>query len=138
MPCLSGRYDPRVGPIVNVGVTTPGAFAPGKAAPGVNTFPALIDTGASTTCISLAVAQATGLQAIGLRPMISATHSVPVSVYLADLVMPFGGAGFVVRGIQLMEFTPHASTPFQILLGRDILCEGSLTMRFDGHFTLCL
>jgi hypothetical protein len=70
--------------------------------------------------------------------MASATHSIPVNVYLADLILPFGDAGYVTPSAQVMEFVPPPGGPFQILIGRDIICRGSLTMSFDGHFTFCL
>lgn len=137
MPCLSSKYDPRIGPIINIGVAAPGNLSPHSAA-DVMTFPALIDTGASGTCVSSVVAQTVGLQPIGLQPMTSATHSVPVKVYLVDLLLPFGSTAFVVPSIQVMEFMQGAGGPFQMLLGRDLLCKGSFTMTFDGHFTFCL
>jgi hypothetical protein len=75
---------------------------------------------------------------MGMRSMTSATHSVPVNVYLVDLLLPFGNAGFLVQGTQVMEFAPPGGSPFQILLGRDILCKGTFTLSFDGHFTFSL
>lgn len=139
MPCLSGSFNTNTGPLINVGVLQPGALTPagGPIAP-VTTFPALIDTGASATCISPNVAQTVGLQPIGMRPITSATHSVPVNVYLVDLLLPFGNAGLVVSATQVMEFAPAGGSPFQILLGRDILCRGTFTLSFDGHFTFSL
>jgi hypothetical protein len=95
----------------------------------------LIDTGASVTCISLGVAQAVGLQPIGMRPIVSATESAPVNVYLVDLLLPFVAAGFVSPGTQVLEFLPGGNSPFQILVGRDIICQGVFTISFDGHFT---
>lgn len=136
MPCLSGRFVPSTGPLINVGVLQPGTFAPPGGAPAqITTFPALIDTGASISCISPNVANTVGLRPMGMRPMISATHLVPVNVYLADLVLPFGTAGFVLQGQQVMEFVPAGGSSFQILVGRDILCQRAFTLSFDGHFT---
>ena len=112
MPCLSGSFNTNTGPLINVGVLEPGTLAPTSATPAqITTFPALIDTGASATCISPNVAQTVGLLPIGMRPMTSATHSVPVNVYLVDLLLPFGGAGFLVSGMQVMEFAPAGSSP---------------------------
>jgi hypothetical protein len=37
-----------------------------------------------------------------------------------------------------MEFAGDPSRSFQMLLGRDILCRGTFTMSFDGHFTFSL
>ncbi len=139
MPCLSSKFDPGIAALINVGVLQPGALAPGAAPPTqIPTFPALIDTGASSTCISPAIARTVGLRPMGMRPMVSATQSVPVNVYLADLLLPFGVAGFVMAGAQLMEFVPGGGSPYQILVGRDIICRGILTLSFDGHFTFSL
>ena len=80
--------------------------------------------------------------------MTSATQSVPVNVYLATLILPFGPTSYLMGPMQLMEFTPagapqageaaNPSSPFEILLGRDLLCRGAFTLSFDGHFTLSL
>ena len=138
MPCLSGHYQPGTGPLVNLRVAKAGTLAPNSTPSSVTAFPALLDTGASRTCISPAVAQALRLQPVGMRPMVSATHAIPVNVYLVDLVMPFGNAGYVVAATQVMEFALHGSGPFQVLVGRDIICQGTLHISFDGHFTFCL
>jgi len=41
---------------------------------------------------------------------------------------------------QVLEFAAPAgqSTGYQMLLGRDVICQGALTMSFDGHFTFAL
>jgi hypothetical protein len=100
-------------------------------------FPALVDTGASGTCISPTVARTIGAAPIGMRPMSSATGSQAVAQYLVDLLLPFGSAGLILAGMQVLEFA-HAGAPFQILLGRDIICRGTLTLSFDGHFTFSI
>ncbi len=69
--------------------------------------------------------------------MYSATHTVPVNVYLIDLLLPFGSSGLVLHGRQVLEFTATGSN-FQMLLGRDVLCQGTFSFSFDGHFTFCL
>lgn len=139
MPCLSGRFDVGIGALTSVAVLPIGAFLPTAIPPvEITTFAALIDTGATTTCITPDVAQTVGLEPIGKRPMVSATHSVDVDVYLGDLFLPFGKSGLLLSGIQLMSFATPAGSPFKILLGRDIICRGTFTMSFDGHFTLSL
>jgi hypothetical protein len=139
MPCLSGRFEPGVGVLINVVVLPSGTLTPGGAitAP-LTAFPALIDTGATVTCISPQVIQAVGLQPIGMRPMTSATQSIPVNVYLVDLILPFGNAGHAIPSTQVMEFVGNGAAPFQILVGRDLLCRGTFTLSFDGHFTFSL
>ena len=37
--------------------------------------------------------------------------------------------------VQGCEFVSHGFG-FDVLIGRDILCKGSFTLTFDGHFTL--
>jgi hypothetical protein len=63
--------------------------------------------------------------------MTSATGVDPVNVFLVDLIFPFGDMGFVRSGAQALEFAAPPGNPFQILLGRDILCTGVLTLSFD-------
>ena len=137
MPCLSSSFDPAVGPIINIGVRGPDQSS---ARPGeqLQAFPALIDTGASITCISNAVIQAIGLLPIGMREMVSATHQSPVNVYLVDLIIPFGATAHIRQGMQVMEFNQVGHSPFQILLGRDIICIGVFNISFDGHYTFSL
>ncbi len=139
MSCLSGKFDISIGPLINVGVVPAGTLTP-MTAPNIQiaVFSALMDTGASATCISSQVAQSVGLQPIGMRPMTSATHSVPVNVYLVDLLLPFGDADYLLNSVQVMEFVPVDGSPFQMLVGRDIICRGTFTMSFDGHFTFSL
>ena len=139
MPSLSGRFDISIGPLINIIVTQVGTVTPTAPPAGQMTaFPALIDTGASITCISPSVAQIVGLKPIGKRPMTSATQSVPVNVYLVDLVLPFGNAGLMLNSVEIMEFNPLDGSPFQLLIGRDIICRGLFTMSFDGHFSFSL
>jgi hypothetical protein len=139
MPCLSGQFNPNVGILLNIVVLPPGLFGPGTPISSpVTAFPALIDTGASITCISPQVVQALGLQSMGMQPVISATQTIPVHVYLVDLLFPFGTAGLLQAGITVMEFAASPNSLFQMLLGRDVLCRGILTMSFDGHYTFSL
>jgi len=139
MPALSGQFNPGIGPLINIGVLPAGLLTPTTAQTvQVTAFPALLDTGASMTCVSPNVAQTLGLQPIGMRQMVSATHTVPVPVYLVDLVLPFGTAGFMLSGAQVMEFSPTGGSAFQILVGRDIICRGILTLSFDGHFSFAI
>jgi len=148
MPCLSGQYDPNIGLLINVailpiGVAPTPAQAPLSASqpPVLNVpqlFAALIDTGATTTCITTDVAQAVGIAPIGRREMISATHTIDTNLYVADLLLPFGNMVFTMGGIQLMEFAVQPGTPFQMLLGRDVISRGVLTTSFDHTFTFSL
>jgi hypothetical protein len=139
MPCLSSRYDIGIGPVINIGILPAGTVAVADLPTTmVTVFPALIDSGATITCISPSIVQALSLRPMGMAQMASATHSIPVNTYLIDLVMPFGNNGLFLPGTQVMEFVMDGGRPFQMLVGRDIICRGTFVMSFDGHFTFCL
>ncbi|HVN29275.1 MAG TPA: hypothetical protein VMT64_12345, partial [Candidatus Binataceae bacterium] len=74
----------------------------------------------------------------GILPMISASHAFSSNQYLVDLALVFGTGAMFVPNIQVGEFNANASSAFQILIGRDIICRGLLTMSFDGHFSFAL
>ncbi len=134
MPCVSAQFDPNIGLLINIGVFAPDTFEPTEP---LTFFPALIDTGASITCISTTIAQSVNIQPVGMRQMCSATHTaVPVNIYLVDIIVPFGKVGHALKAIQVMEF--ESNSPYQMLIGRDIICKGILSMSFDGHFTFAL
>lgn len=148
MPCVSGRFNPSQGIFINLAIAKPGtiiqqaaagsqvAVGPGAAGPGkVPTFVALIDTGATRTCISKQAANLAGLVAMGKLPMVSATNTIPMDTYLADIILPMGNAGLLLQNMQIMEFNCDPNCPFQMLLGRDILSKGVLTVSFDGHYS---
>ncbi len=96
MPCISGNYNPAVGPLIQVAIldaaTAMNPGADGDKNPKLGIFKALIDTGATSTCISGRVVSETGL-------------------------------------------APSGKTPND---GRDIICGGSFTLSFDGHFILSI
>lgn len=139
MPSLSGQFNPRIGPIINIGLVAQDRLRRGTEIPAnALGIPALIDTGATSTCISREIAERAGIQPIGMRPMSSATGSEPRNLYLVSLLLPFGTTGLVRPNLQVMEFTPFANSPFQALIGRDVICLGVLTMSFDGRFTFSL
>ena len=138
MPCLSNDFNLATGPLISVGVAPANTLTPGMtSASQVVAFPALIDTGASATCVAHSLVVSVGLQPIGMRPVTSATHVAPTRIYLADLLLSFGSADIVLNALQVVEFNPR-NHHFQMLLGRDVLCRGVFTMSFDGHFTFSL
>ena len=147
MPCLSIQYNPKVGPITQVLVWKPGFVPPAQTGPATplnaNAYNALIDTGASCSCVSAKVIKAEGLVASGKQPVSGLHGSQPTNAYRFQIVIPFiqgqhaGGAqlaNVVVFNINGVEFIP--SPTIDVLIGRDILCRGTFSMSFDGHATL--
>lgn len=110
----------------------------------LNLFDALLDTGATSTCISERVVMDVGLVPTGKTIMTGATGELEVDEH-------FFGIGFItslepqptgevssrleMRSVRGSLFQV-GSLQFDVLVGRDILCEGVFTMSFDGHFTL--
>ena len=152
MPCVTLKFDPAIGPIAQVGFGPPASIkslglsqAAAAAAPTVKVYPALVDTGASITCISAQIAQSEGLVLAGKRSVSSATQTVAVNAYMADVILAFGvpSAGtpaqaFVTPNVTVMEFISN-SPHYQVLLGRDVLCRGHFVMTgYDRRFTICI
>ncbi|MGH6838114.1 MAG: aspartyl protease family protein [Methylocella sp.] len=148
MPCLSIQYNPKIGPIIQVLVWKPG-FAPpqgtGAAPMQASTYNALIDTGASCSCVSDKVIKTEGLVPSGKQQVSGLHGSRPTNAYRFQLVIPFiqsqhvGGqvtANVLLFNINGIEFVPMPN--IDVLVGRDILCTGTFTMAFDGHATLSL
>ncbi len=58
--------------------------------------------------------------------------------FLVDLVVTFGATSFVQGGLRVTQFEIESGAPFQMLIGRDVICMGALTISHDGHYTFCL
>lgn len=107
---------------------------------------ALLDTGASSTCLSKNVIDEIGLNPIGKTKMSGATGATDVDKYNFCLGFMFDAiqepTGVMSGALQLhlidgCEFSNHGFG-FDILIGRDILCKGAFSMSFDGHFVLSI
>ena len=107
-------------------------------------YAALVDTGASTTCIARPVADALSLQPIGRVDMHTAGGSVSVNTYDVHVALLIGREknpdGSVtdqfaaLSNVRTLEFDAGES-PYQALIGRDILRLGALTQSPDGHYS---
>jgi predicted aspartyl protease len=137
MPVLSGKFSP-AGILLTLACLPPGVWNP-AANPQSQPFVALLDTGASLTCISPKVAKALGVKPIGLVPVSSASHpNLPTNTYLIDIGVVFGDLITWQSNTQVLEFQPAAGSPYEMLLGRDLICRGALTVSFDGHWTFAI
>lgn len=133
MPCLSGEFDPAVGILLQVAIL-PGGTLESQAQGEAAVFTGLVDTGADVTCISNRVVNLLDLQPTGKRQVVGATGPGVANQYLADLLLQFGTQNI---GIPHHEVTAIGSgSPFfDVLIGRDIICRGVLTVDFAGRFT---
>ena len=160
MPSLSASFNPALGPILSLFLTPPAvlqqavqaiAAGPQQAPVSVHAAQALVDTGASITSVTRQLAQTVGLPLIGMRPLGTAGGVVPANVYLADIAIPFGALPIGAPGQQMAANLPAVTIPdvtvmefqssspqFNMLLGRDIISRGMLTIGFDGRFTFSI
>lgn len=130
MPSLVSSFNPTIGPILQIGIAADdhsGRFI---------LYDALLDTGASSTAISNKVVEELNLEVTGMRMVASASDVRPTSIYTATIVIPFEHTVLRVPDRQLGLFL--APDYFDILLGRDVLCQGHLSMAPDGHLTFSL
>ncbi|MDP2896944.1 MAG: retropepsin-like aspartic protease [bacterium] len=92
----------------------------------------LVDTGATSTCISSKVCQQLALQPDGATKMLTAGHPVYVPVYTVGLSIEFAPGRFVT-----IENLPVAAPPLagqanvDCLIGRDVLEHAVLV--YVGH-----
>src|ERR1700751_5846818 len=81
MPSLSIPYQPSVGPLVQLAIWAPSyrpPLQPSASAPiRVQMYAALVDTGASCTCISRKIIQDVGLAPIGKQQVEHAQGAAP-------------------------------------------------------------
>src|SRR6266545_1384 len=162
MPCLSIPYDPAIGPLINLIltppavmkqiVTVPGVPPPAGTQPPVFQASALIDTGASITSVTATLAAQAALPLIGKRNLGTAGGVFSANLYVADIAVIFGSLPAAPPGSQIavanlttamMENVPGmefncASPHFNMLLGRDIICQGILSVGFDRRCTFSL
>lgn len=107
-------------------------------------YAALVDTGASTTCITRSVADDLALQPIGKIDMHTAGGLVSVNTYDVHVALLIGhgknpdgsvtGEFAVLSNVRALEFDAGDAS-YQALIGRDILRLGVLTQSPDGHFS---
>ena len=97
-------------------------------------FSGLVDTGADATCISGKVTSFLGLQPTGKMQVVGATGTAVANQYLVDLLLQFGSQHIGIPDHQVTAFG-SGSPFFDVLIGRDIICKGVLTVDFAGRFT---
>ena len=98
--------------------------------------PALVDTGASRTCIAQSVVNAMGLTRLSKLTMETIAGPVEADLYGVRLTLLTDGPDLwsVVKQIMAPGVTPTHDR-YQAIVGRDILQMGVLQLRPDGHFS---
>lgn len=146
MPCLSGSYDPAIGPIIELGIGHPREELLRQSADRSQAFfgvRTLVDTGSASTCVTSATARRIGVLPAGKSWMASTIGSQQCYFYILDLQLPTTGhhgqpAPIRVRDVQVIEIATM-SQHFDALLGRDVLDRGLFTLSgHDQRFDFCL
>jgi predicted aspartyl protease len=106
----------------------------GKPLPAPKSGLALIDTGASNTCIDEDAAKELGLPIIDVGSMMSATHKVPCNIYPVQIITPI-----VALNSPRTMGAALAGQGLLALIGRDVLARCTLFYNGPtGQFTLSL
>lgn len=145
MPAFSGRLDWNTGLIWRIGVVPGAANLKDSGDKDVmHVCPALVDTGATRTCIAKSVVNALGLESIGRVSMNTAGGTTDVNVYDVHVALFVDGAqnpdgsykvqAEVFGNMRVLEFTADGEGKYQSLVGRDILRNGVLNLSMDGHY----
>ena len=138
MPCLSGTYDIAVGVLLQVAIVPGGRLneLQSQVSDSLNAaaVQGLMDTGADVTCISPAVVEQAGLMPVGKIQSVGVTGTSPMNQYTVGILLRFGAQAIGLDNLTVVEFRGE-SPNFQVLIGRDIICRGVLTMDFNGRFS---
>ncbi len=130
---MPGQADPSTNLAVNGAIVQVQVGQPGQPGSG-QTFTAMIDTGASISCINISLAQQLGLQQVSSTQLGGVGGSSEAPIYAAALSVP--QFGVTVDPIQIAG-VQNPLPGVDMLLGRDIL--RSLHMEYhggQGAFTL--
>lgn len=135
MSCVYTKYHPDIGVLPDIGVAPPGER--GASAGSAAGCMALVDTGASHSCISADVAVKAGIVPDGeMKINTPSQTATKAKTYTATFLIP--GVGLAVPDVMLAEAVFPAASPYQALLGRDILCRGAFHLDFAGNAVFCI
>ncbi len=140
VPVLPSQAIQQKGPVVQVTIGPLQQLVQqwtqqGISVPASITGEALIDTGASVTCIDDAVAQQLGLPVIDVMQMVSASHTTQQNVYPVSITIATN-LRFDLSRVMGANLQPQG---LAVLIGRDLLSICTLHYNgTSGEFTLAL
>ena len=149
MPCIWGKHN-NSQVFINVAILTAEAVENINGNPGadhqgeVAIFKALVDTGAQSTCITKTVADQLKMIPIGKVPVNGVSGVQYHNNYLFHVGFPIGmrqEEETVVRGeLQILTASIQGAElsgvpGFDVLLGMDVICTGSLKIDGDGSYS---
>ena len=118
------------GPTLRVNIGFDPAFKPGNVpVPGLTDLPALVDTGASESCIDSLLAAQLNLPIIDRRQVSGAHGSAEVNMHLAQVHVPT--LNFTIYGAFAGVHLVAGGQPHRALIGRTFL--QNFTMVYEGR-----
>lgn len=146
MPCLTIPIDPNFGALISITITQAKSSIPqGGGPPRLKNLRALIDTGASTTCLAPHIAKHLDLKVLSKKPMATAAGVTEANIYLVDVVLPLlapgqtAGMAIGVPDLQVAEVHLPEDGPYGALLGMDVITRGLFQIvGSDKQFTICM
>jgi len=151
MPCIWGKHDQSQA-FVNVAIFDAGVVERISASKlgndfQMHVFRALIDTGAQSTCITSSAAAKVGLVPVGKVPIQGVSGLQYHNNYLFKVGFAFGTVdeSKTVQTAKVHVFAKpiegaelnFSNSKFDVLLGMDVICMGSLKIDGDGSFSFC-
>ena len=147
MPVISGAFDWSRGLIWHVGIADGEIDEQSEAASRLYACAALVDTGATNTCISPSVVSHLDLEPISKIDLTTAAGVAEVNVYDVHVLIPVAltdpekpDAGFsahIFANLRAPEVELGGSR-YEVLIGLDILRRGLLNISHDGHFSFAV
>ena len=144
MFCVSGNYDPRKGPIIDVSVSRNYDFKKSNNSNSLRRYKALLDTGASGTCVSIKVINDLSLKHVGFCDMRSASEANKKCRVFRAVVSFIFESSHQQKTIKANRYfgldTLEANfedKPYDLLIGTNIISRGVLLMKFNS-FNFCL
>jgi hypothetical protein len=157
MPCIWGQHSSsQLFCVVAVLPASAAALAEGSIYTGqAQGCRALIDTGATTTCVSKRLSSLLGLQPVGKVAVHGVAGIVYHNSYLFSIAFPFNvppnlslppgvqpTPGNVTTQLHMLdkvlqgcEFDGGVTPTFDVLLGMDVISTGSLVVQGNGTFS---
>lgn len=103
---------------------------------GIPVVKALVDTGATVSCISAELAEKIGILPDGKELVCGVHGEKEVNTYTPTLFIP--QINFMKEKIKVMEVNFRKEDECQAILGMDILCQGTFQLDFSGNFVFCV
>ena len=126
---LEFDFDSNIGPVIKVRVGS-GASSRDMEQPRSEEVRALIDTGASVTCVSHTLADKLGLVSFELIDVAGVSGAARARTFLVDISIPMGSKILPFKNLPIAEYQQGLQDDdYDVLLGRDVLKHGVFQMR---------